>query len=478
MTAPLLAIIGVTALGVTLAFAFSVPSRFIRSRLRFSAYLLIAFLGVELALTQPTEQTALLESVGRLLLVLAVINLCVALLVNPWHEQRASERFPAIAQDVAVVGLFTVVATLLLRDQLFTTSAVGAVIVGFALQDTLGNFFAGLAIQVEKPFRVGQWIQVAGREGQVAEITWRATKLRTHAGQFLIVPNSQVAKEPILNYSEPIIPTRLDVSVGVGYQFAPNLVKAALARALDQAPLALAAPAADVLLEDFGDSAVVYRVRFWIGDYDTHEIARDQLRSAIWYVFQREGIEIPYPMQVQMEREQRPARLPDAVAALAERLASVDLLAALTAEERGTLAVECSEKLFAADEVIVRQDAAGSSMFIIISGRVRVLLEPSGREVASIDAGGFFGEMSLLTGEARSASVRAATDVNALEITADRFRQLALARPALVEHVAEVVASRRERLDQARAADVAAGVARAAVHRSLFARIQQFLRLT
>ena len=97
------------------------------------------------------------------------------------------------------------IATVLLREQLLTTSAVGAVVVGFALQDTLGNLFAGLAIQIEKPFRVGHWIQVGDREGQVQEITWRATKLRTKDGQFLIVPNSVISKEPILNYSEPTI---------------------------------------------------------------------------------------------------------------------------------------------------------------------------------------------------------------------------------------------------------------------------------
>ncbi len=97
------------------------------------------------------------------------------------------------------------IGTVLLREQLLTTSAVGAVVVGFALQDTLGNLFAGLAIQIEKPFRVGQWVQFGDREGQVQEITWRATKLRTKDGQFLIVPNSVISKEPVLNYSEPTI---------------------------------------------------------------------------------------------------------------------------------------------------------------------------------------------------------------------------------------------------------------------------------
>ena len=136
-------------------------------------------------------------------------------------------------------------ATLLLDEKLLTTSAVGAVVVGFALQDTLGNLFAGLAIQIEKPFRVGHWISVGDFEGKVQEVTWRATKLLTKAGQFVIVPNSVMSKDPILNYSEPTVPTRL-----AGRHRAspttppPNVVKQALLEALGNAPLVLRAPGA------------------------------------------------------------------------------------------------------------------------------------------------------------------------------------------------------------------------------------------
>src|SRR3970282_1813273 len=133
------------------------------------------------------------------------------LTINPLRVDRTPERFPAIVQDAIVVALFALVATFVLREKFLTTSAVGAVVVGFALQDTLGNLFSGLAIQIEKPFRVGHWIAIGEREGQVQEITWRATKLRTKAGQFLVVPNGIISKEAILNYSEPTVPTRLHI---------------------------------------------------------------------------------------------------------------------------------------------------------------------------------------------------------------------------------------------------------------------------
>ena len=95
--------------------------------------------------------------------------------------------------------------------------AVRAVVLGFALQDTLGNLFAGLAIQIEKPFRVGHWVRIADIDGQVSEVTWRATKVRTKTGNFVIVPNRKLSDDLIINYSEPNLETCIEVDIGVAY---------------------------------------------------------------------------------------------------------------------------------------------------------------------------------------------------------------------------------------------------------------------
>ena len=205
---------GGVALVATLGLLVAIRSRFVRGRLRFSLWLLLASLALQFAVTQHIGDVDLMAALARLAFVLAIVNLVVAVVVNPWRDDRPSDRVPAIVQDVTMLGLFTAIATVLMHEQLLTTSAVGAVVVGFALQDTLGNLFAGLAIQIEKPFKVGQWVRVGEREGLVQEVTWRATKLRTKAGQFLIVPNSVIAKELLLNFSEPTEPTRIEVEVG------------------------------------------------------------------------------------------------------------------------------------------------------------------------------------------------------------------------------------------------------------------------
>jgi small-conductance mechanosensitive channel/CRP-like cAMP-binding protein len=437
--------------------------------------LVLGFALLELAARQGLGDTQLLSALARLTIVLAIVNAAVALIANPWRHDRPSDRFPAIVQDFVVIILFIVIGTVLLREQLLTTSAVGAVVVGFALQDTLGNLFAGLAIQIEKPFRVGQWVSFGDQEGQVQEITWRATKLRTKNGQFLIVPNSVIGKEPVLNHSEPTVPTRIEVEIGASYAVPPNDVKRAMHEAIANSPLAMQAPEPQVTIKNFGASSVDYLAQFWIEDYAVDRTARDQVRTNLWYTFRRRNIEIPYPIQVQYERAEEPTRTDAHVASAAEYLGNVDLFKALPADLRTTLSRASGEHLFAAGESIVRQNTDGDSMFVILGGQARVVLEPSGQEVAVIPVGGFFGEMSMLTGDRRTATVKAIDDVKVLEISASVFRELAAANPGLLDHISAIMAERRTGLDDAKAAAAVASVP--AARENFLARMRRFLTL-
>jgi small-conductance mechanosensitive channel/CRP-like cAMP-binding protein len=429
----------------------------------------------EVAARQGYGDVQLLFALARLTIVLAIVNAAVALIANPWGQDRPSDRFPAIVQDFLVIVLFTVIGTVLLREQLLTTSAVGAVVVGFALQDTLGNLFSGLAIQIEKPFRVGHWVQIGDREGQVQEITWRATKLRTKAGQFLIVPNSLISKEAVLNYSEPTIPTRIEVEVGASYGVPPNDVKRAMHEAMVNSPLVMRAPEPQVVIKGFGASSVDYVAQFWIEDYAVDKTARDQVRTNIWYTFRRHNIEIPWPIQIQYERDEEPLRNERTIAAAADQLAQLDLFKPLSSEARLVLANASHEHIFAAGESIVRQDAAGDSMFVLLKGQARVVLEATGQEVAVIPTGGFFGEMSMLTGDRRSATVKALDDVTVLEISAQDFRELALANPGLIDHISTIMTDRRTGLEDAKAQAVAASVPEA--RQNFLTRMRRFLTL-
>jgi small-conductance mechanosensitive channel/CRP-like cAMP-binding protein len=471
-----LIVMGVAGLAISLALMAVIPSRFVKGRLVFSSWLFLTFVVLELAVVQRLGDLPLLAGIARLLFVLSLVNLVIALLVNPWRLNNPSDRFPAIVQDVAIIALFFVIATVLMREQLLATSAVGAVVVGFALQDTLGNFFAGLAIQIEKPFRVGHWISVADREGKVQEVTWRATKLLTKDGQFLILPNSFISKEPILNYSEPTMPTRIEIDVGTSYLTPPNEVRAAIRRTLRDVPLVMQSMEPEIHLHNFGGSTLDFKVRFWIADYGAELAARDQVRTHLWYEFRRANIEIPWPIQIEYSREEQPVRTDAHVTDAASRLGAVELFQTLSAEARLALSRAAADHLFADGERIVRQGEEGASMFVVLSGSVRVVLEPSGQQVAILGAGEFFGEMSVLTGEPRTATVIAIGDVHLLEIVASDMRQLMQSTPGLLEHIGEIVAARRAGLA---AAEAEAALVRPSPTetRSLLSRIQAFLRV-
>src|SRR3954470_2987809 len=474
------AIMGVAALAAALAVFALTVNTLVRRRLRLSIFLLAAYLlsHLFLAVAHPAMTPAVdsqLLSIEQLALAAAVINLVALALINPLRADRVPEHFPAILQDFIVVGLLVLVATFVFNDRLLATSAVSAVVIGFALQDTLGNAFAGLAIQSEKPFRVGHWIRVGEFEGRVAEVTWRATKLRTKSGNFVVLPNNLVSKEAITNYSEPATPTRIDVEVGASYEAAPAQVKAAITEALGNSPRALKAPTPDIMLVRFDSSSVAYRARFWIEDYERDEAARDEVRTAIYYAFARHGIEIPFPIQVEYAREWVG---PDVSARQRNRdrlLAGVDLFAGLTEEQRHEIAAATIDKVFGHGEAIVRQGSPGNSMFVVGRGTAVVTLEPYGQEVATIHAGGYFGEMSLLTGEPRTATVVARGDTHVIEIDAGLFRQLGAAHPHAIEQIAVAAVTRLTELEQIRTASHGSAVADAPA--TLVARMKKFLGL-
>ena len=472
-------VIGSAVLLLALAIRGASVNRLVRRKLRLSFFLALAYILVSVFLGRyalSPDMAARVLSVIQLSMALAIINLIVVVAINPLRADHVPEHFPIIVQDTIIIGLFLVVATVAMQEKFLTTSAVGAVVIGFALQDTLGNMFAGLAIQVEKPFRVGHWITVGPFEGLVTEVTWRATRIRTKAGNLVVLPNAFMAKEAITNYSEPTAPTRLEVEVGVSYGVPPNQVKAAIAEALRNAPLALTAPAPDILVRDFGASAVVYLVRFWINDFEQDVAARDEVRSAIYYSLRRHGFEIPYPMQIEIPRPEEPERASERIDRVSGILAPVALFAPLAPEQRDELAARAVERIYGQGEKIVCQGEPGGSMFVVHRGRVRVV-ESSGRELAALEAGGYFGEMSMLTGQPRSATVEAVEECQVVELTAASLREVALANPEVVTRISAVVADRQADLDRQKAEAAAGRPAVAEAQRSLLTRIQAFLRL-
>jgi len=333
------------------------------------------------------------------------------------------------------------------------TSAVVGAVVGLALQDTLGNLFAGIALHIEAPFRVGDWVRVGDRDGRIEQVSWRALRLRTWDGDTLTVTNNEVARHSILNYSLPRTAHSRFVIVGVNYHTPPNKVISVLANLLEQIAGVQKDPPPSIRILGYHEYTIQYEVRYYFNAYDEYRRIEGEIFRLIWYHFRRHGIEIPFPIRNVFLHQAEAAEGPkEAPATRMERaLREIDLFRPLSDEELRIAARRCRPLHYAAGERIIEEGAAGDSFFVVDRGEVEVSKDLGGvrRTLARLMEGQFFGEMALLTGERRAATVVAATDVDLFTLDKTGFHDIIVANPAIAVDISTILSERREALDQA-----------------------------
>jgi small-conductance mechanosensitive channel len=400
---------------------------------------------------------------------------------------------PAILRDIVAAVFGALVLFLLLRaglgadlTALVATSAALSLVLGLALQETLANLFAGLALMVERPFDQGDWVRFGDRVGRVTEVSWRAVKLQIlRQEDYLIIPNSVVAKSEIVNLSQPTPLHGHTVDVGVEYGEPPNRVRDVLIEAALEVEHVTPQPRPRAAIIRFDPYAVVYRLTYWIRDYARVHDAEGEVLSRVWYAFRRHGIKIPFPTS---DVNWRDASIHDGAVRrrelhrIAGLLKRVDFLAALTQEDVDRLTAEVAIAPHPEGRVVVRQGEPGDSLFIVATGRVQVSAQPPGggadRPIAVIEPGDYFGEMSLLTGAPRSATVRAVLDTELLELTREQLRPILVGDPAAAERLSQVLAKRQaERDETVRPAATAVVVPGGDTSRFLLGSIRRFFGL-
>jgi small-conductance mechanosensitive channel len=371
------------------------------------------------------------------------------------HRRRTGIETPKILRDLVDGVLFLLTVIVILQatldvnlSPLLASSAVLSLVVGLALQETLGNLFAGLSLQAERPFAEGDWVKIGAHQGKVLEIGWRATRLLGPAGESLTIPNNAVAKEAVYNLTRRGSAMR-KVSLSIAYGVPPNAFKAAALSVVCAHPQILRDPAPVVRAADLGQAAIAYDIVFWVGRFEQGGDVEDDVRSQLWYRLQRAGIALAaVGREVRLAREAaRPA--PDAapvdVRALLDR---VDFLRPVDPSLRAELAGRARVARFGRGEVVIQQgDTQASPFYVIAEGEVTVWVRaPDGHEeeAARLGVGEFFGEMAALTGQPRSATVVAATDCALVTLDRDAFSELFERSPEAARQLADVIARRQE----------------------------------
>lgn len=421
--------------------------------------------------------------VGLLLALLAVTLVFVDFLL----VDKLGVEIPNILRDVTIIVLFFGGILIILNERteldatgLFTTAGVVSIVIGLALQDTLGNVFSGLALQTERSFNVGDWVRFGEREGVVTDISWRATKLRTRSNDLVIIPNSVISKDVLVNYSAPSRVHAVIARVGAHYRHPPADVIAALEEAADQTPGVLKTPKPDVRTRSYEDSAVSYEVKYWLRDYADLEEVADGFMTRIWYAFDRREIEIPFPIRSVYMREVTPESEQALAAAdderIFEHLRRIPLFDALSDEEARALAARVRVERFFEGETIVRQGRPGASMYIVDAGRVEVIVSSEGRSerVAELGPAAMFGEMALMTGADRTATVIALEPVHCFVIDKEALREPLEANPSIAEEMSEILAARQVELERTQAALHEAARASESDKSQILSRIRSF----
>ena len=394
--------------------------------------------------------------VGAVLFLLSTaffVALLDRYLWDAYWEKKRRATIPHFLRQVVALFIYLIALLLVLsvgyhaEGQLrgiLAGSGIAAIVLGFATQDLFGGIIAGIALQISKPYKVGDWLHIQDRFAEVMEINWRSTRLRTNDGIYLDIPNYQIARNPIINLHYPTEIHAMRLRVGVDYDVPPNRVKDALHRAAVNAEGVVPEPPVKVFVMDFADSSVIYEIKFSMGNHRAYNDVCDAIRTNIWYEFRRQQITIPFPIRT-LQIQRGPKRTGDPQLEARAILRSEPLFDCMTDDQLANVLLNSPIYRYGRGERLIQEGDAGDSMFVMLRGTAAVSVARNGTSVrvGGMRQGDCFGEFSLLTGEPRSATIRAENDCEVLEISKPIMAEVLRESPECLSALSELLAKRK-----------------------------------
>ena len=402
------------------------------------------------------------NAVDEVVLSYAAIRYLLWFIVEIPPRYGLFKPLPNVLRDLLFWLVFGVTLVVLLKVHggldltgLLTTSAVLTAVLGLALQEPLKDFFAGIEIQIDPPFRRGDWIEVGDIGGVVDGMNLMDTTLRMVDNSFVSFPNGKITddKVKIFEVGEPV---GNSFSVSLDYQLPPGQAIEFLRSTLRRNVKVLRDPEPQVWLASYDDFSIRYDIIVF--QEEVAPAARNSLKSdllsQIWYALEREGRSFPYPV-MELSRW-KPLQVPNDPALLVAQdklihLKNAWLFKGLDSQQLELLVDNVRFVRFGPGEMILNQGDDGSTLYQVIRGQVEVLVSSAGKPFVSVALVGeetILGEMSLLTNEPRSASLRAVGECMLLEVERRDLQPIFHADPELLEELAELVADRRAALEK------------------------------
>lgn len=468
-----------------------------QKRLRTSVFMFFIYgvtipSGAVLVAAGNLESYAWIRAVALFCEGIAITNL-VAIVVFDIVFSLARIRIPPILRELMVGGSYLLVTLALFTragiplGSILTTSAVLTAVIGLSIQSTLGDLVSGVVLEWEDTVEVGDWVKIGDVNGRVKEIRWRHVTIETRNWETVVIPNSVAMKTNIVilgrKTGQPL-QWRRWVYFQVSFKHSPNDVIQAVTDALQQAPIerVAAEPKPHCILIDFKEYAASYAVRYWLTDIAVDDPTDSVIRTRIHFALARVGITLAVPERnIVMRAEDDAARARETALRLEERLTALKrchLFSMLRQDECYALVPHLRPAPFSRGEVMTRQGAVANWLYLLVKGRAQVLVELEGggrRQVATLKDGDYFGEMALLTGEKRSATVVAETDIECWRLDREGFKQIIERRPEMAQELASLLAARKLAVEVAKQGHET--VSRADIERNLFTGISAFFGL-
>lgn len=387
-------------------------------------------------------------------LVISVVRFVAFLLLKTVFRGSGQSEISSLLKTVISIIVYIVAFFIIFQSQypgvqlapLFTGSTIIGIVVGLALQDTLGNLFAGIALQADQPFQVGDVVTFANKSGGVIEaVSWRGVKIRTFQNKLLVISNSVLGKEAIEVAPKDNLNARL-VFFNTLYTNSPAKTMQVIRDAVRQVENVSQKLRPIVRIKNLGDNGIDWEIKYWAEDYSKFNDTDALVRQRVWYAFQRDNIHFAYPTRtIYMHEAAEEPDIDDYLNVTVERLSRIPIFAPLSDEELRKLAGASKNRVFAPGEAIVRRGQEGNSMFVIRRGTVDVEILQGNvpKIINTLRESDYFGEMSLLTGEPRTATVRAQIETEVVQINKSALKPIFAANPELVESICKMIEERK-----------------------------------
>jgi small-conductance mechanosensitive channel/CRP-like cAMP-binding protein len=401
----------------------------------------------------PVEYTPYLLEIHGLIMLLCWANLVAYLFVDAYLHHRMKGKVPTFLRDLFLLGVYLFFGATALRlifsidmTSILATTTVLTAALAFGLQASLANIISGLQIQADESFRRGTWVWLKDKDitGEIVNVGFRYSTVRTLEDHLVHVPNHFLTQNVVHSIgSSPGIPPPVNLKVLLDYAFPPERAKAILLDALRDEPGILREPPPWVKVDGFMESGIHYNLRFYLEEYATLLEARDRVLRRVWYAVVREGQTFPYPHREISRKEPAPSFRMDA-GAIRESLRRIEIFSPLREEDLDALLPHVRLRVYGRGETVVHQGEEGDSLFIDLSGNLEVFVD--GQAVGSLSGGDFFGEMSLLTGEKRRATVTAVDEVRLIEISKDAIGPIIRSHPSVLGGLSSALGDRLRKI--------------------------------